>query len=147
MHPVMRRLIAVKWKIYGKRGAIMDMALNLIYTMLWTIIAVTTPRYGHDLYLPLEDNIWRFIIAGMIVLFTLMEIKRQVTSKKNFLPTLLGDYIFGFAHLRETWLGNNVSWFVHLRETWLGNNVSWFAHLRETWLGNNVSWFAHQEET
>ena len=83
MHPVMRKLIAVKWKIYGKRGAIMDMAFNLMYTVLWTIAAVTLPKYGRELYLPLEDKVWRLTLNGFIVLFTLMEIKKQVASKKN----------------------------------------------------------------
>ena len=78
MHPVMRRLISVKWKIYGKTGAILDLVLNLIYTILWTIEGVTMPKSGHELYLPVRDNIWRIAIDSFIILFTLMEIKQQI---------------------------------------------------------------------
>ena len=74
----MRRLIAVKWNIYGKKGAILDVVLNLIYTILWTVEGVTLPKYGHELYLPVRKNIARIIISGLIILFTLAEIKRQV---------------------------------------------------------------------
>ena len=85
MHPVMRKLIAVKWKTYGKRGAMMDMAFNLMYTILWTIEAVTMPRHGFELYLPgTQEKIWRLTLNSFIVLFTLMEIKKQVASKKMF---------------------------------------------------------------
>ena len=78
MHPVMHRLIAVKWKIYGKTGAILDLVLNLIYTILWTVESVTIPKNGDELYTPLRENIWRLAMNGFIILFTLMEIKRQV---------------------------------------------------------------------
>ena len=61
----------------------MDLALNLTYTILWTVESVTMPRRGYQLYLPPKENISRLIISGIIILFTLMEIKKQVTSKKN----------------------------------------------------------------
>ena len=61
----------------------MDLALNLVYTILWTVESVTMPKYGYELFLPLKENIWRLIISGIIILFTLMEIKKQVTSKNN----------------------------------------------------------------
>ncbi|XP_028398325.1 transient receptor potential cation channel subfamily A member 1-like [Dendronephthya gigantea] len=83
MHPVMRQLIAIKWKIYGKRGAIMDLALNLIYTILWTIEGVTMPKYCYELVYPVDDNIWRFIIDGFIILFTFWEIKKQIKETRN----------------------------------------------------------------
>ena len=61
----------------------MDLALNLVYTILWTVESVTMPKHGYELFLPLKENIWRLIISGIIILFTLMEIKKQVTSKNN----------------------------------------------------------------
>ena len=81
MHPVMRRLIAVKWKIYGKTGAFLDLGLNLIYTILWTVEGVTMPKNGHELYLPVRKNAWRYAVDSLILLFTLIEIKRQVERK------------------------------------------------------------------
>jgi hypothetical protein len=81
MHPVMQRLIAVKWQMYGKWGAILDLVVNLVYTILWTVLAVTLPRHGRDLYIPLTTNIWRLFIVGILVLLTLVEIKKQIFSK------------------------------------------------------------------
>ena len=80
MHPVMRRLISVKWNFYGKRGAVLDLVFNLIYTILWSIVGVTLPRHGKELYLPLKKNILTITIHGLIVLFTLFEIKRQIAQ-------------------------------------------------------------------
>lgn len=81
MHPAMRKLIAIKWNIYGKRGAIMDMVLNLGYTILWTVEAVTIPKHGSDVYHHPKNHAWRFIIIALIILFTLMEIIKLVLSK------------------------------------------------------------------
>ena len=77
----MRRLISVKWNFYGKRGAILDLVINLIYTILWTLVGVTFPQNGKELYLPLKKNIWRITIHGLIVLFTLFEIKKQIARE------------------------------------------------------------------
>ena len=89
MHPVMRRLIAVKWNIYGKTGAILDLFLNLIYTILLTVEGVTMPKHGHELYLPVGENIWRFTIGGLLILFTLTETKRQIIGELQVVLFLL----------------------------------------------------------
>ena len=81
MHPVMQRLIAVKWQMYGKWGANLDLIINLVYTVLWTVIAVTLPSYGRELYLPLAENSWRLIIGIFLILFTIVEIRKQIVSK------------------------------------------------------------------
>ena len=77
----MRRLISVKWNFYGKMRAVLDLVLNLIYTILWTVESVTLPKQGHELYVPVRENIPRIVIHSLIVVFTLIEIKRQVTRK------------------------------------------------------------------
>jgi len=81
MHPVMQRLIGVKWQMYGKWGAILDLIINLVYTVLWTVLAVTLPNNGRDLYLPLAENSWRLLIGILLILFTILEIKKQIMSK------------------------------------------------------------------
>ena len=92
MHPVMQRLIAVKWKMYGKRGAVWDLVLNLVYTILWTVLAVTLPKHGRDLYLPIGKNSWRLVIGILLVIFTIMEIRKQIIG--NFF--LLSSIYFYF---------------------------------------------------
>ncbi len=81
MHPVMQRLIGVKWQMYGKWGAIVDLVLNLIYTILWTVLAVTLPKQGENLYSPLKSNAWRLVIVGLLIVLTLVEIRKQILSK------------------------------------------------------------------
>jgi hypothetical protein len=81
MHPVMQRLISVKWQMYGKWGAILDLVINVVYTILWTVLAVTLPKYGRDLYLPHGETAWRLIIGILLILFTVLEIRKQVMSK------------------------------------------------------------------
>ena len=81
MHPVMQRLIGVKWQMYGKWGAIFDLIINLIYTILWTVLAVTLPKKGEDMYNPLGKNTWRLIIVAILILLTLVEARKQIVSK------------------------------------------------------------------
>ena len=81
MHPVMQRLIGVKWQMYGKWGAIQDLVLNVVYTILWTVLAVTLPIHGRDLYLPIVKNSWRLIIGILLIILTMLEIRKQVIGK------------------------------------------------------------------
>ena len=81
MHPVMQRLIGLKWNMYGKWGAILDLVMNLIYAILWTVLAVSLPSKGKDLYWPLVDQLWRVIIGILLILLTIMEIRKQILSK------------------------------------------------------------------
>ena len=81
LHPVMQRLIAVKWTMYGKWGAIQALVLNLVYTILWSVIGVTLPKTGREMYEPLGENIWRLLIGISLILLTLWGIRVQVISK------------------------------------------------------------------
>ena len=85
LHPVMQRLISVKWKMYGKWGAIQELVLNLVYTILWSVIGVSLPKTGREMYEPLGENIWRLVIGILLILLTIWEIKIQVMSKFTML--------------------------------------------------------------
>jgi hypothetical protein len=80
MHPVIRRLISVKWRVFGKLGGIGALLLNLLYATLWTIMAVTIPTTKEDAYFPLPDKIWRWIIAVIIAILTIYEIVQQISG-------------------------------------------------------------------
>ena len=81
LHPVMQRLISVKWRMYGKWGAIQALVMNLVYTILWSVIGVSLPKTGREMYEPLKENVWRLLIGILLILLTLWEIKIQVMSK------------------------------------------------------------------
>ena len=43
IHPVMQRLLRIKWNLFGKRGAIKMFALNFLYTLNWTVLGLLVP--------------------------------------------------------------------------------------------------------
>ena len=63
MHPVILQLIAVKWQLFGKFYSAVDVALNLSYTLLWTILGVSLPKTKEkSYYTPLNKNAWRIVL-------------------------------------------------------------------------------------
>ena len=63
MHPVILRLIDIKWQLYGNYRTGVYTAVNLFYTILWTSLGVSMPRDNvNGYYSPLKDNIWRIVL-------------------------------------------------------------------------------------
>ena len=64
MHQVILQLIAVKWQLFGKHHAAINTALNLLYTLLWTVLGVTLPKDRHNkaYYTPLDKMAWRIVL-------------------------------------------------------------------------------------
>ncbi|XP_028402736.1 uncharacterized protein LOC114525550 isoform X2 [Dendronephthya gigantea] len=87
MHPVMQRLVAIKWDQYGKVWTILELAMNLVYAILFTVFAVRTPAVGKDLYLPLSDKAWRIVLGLILILINIyqmyLQIKTTVKSQKR----------------------------------------------------------------
>ena len=54
MHPVMKRLINVKWEFFGKNGARKDLVVNLLFAFMWTILGISMPMEASQLYWPLK---------------------------------------------------------------------------------------------
>lgn len=80
MHPVMQRLVYIKWQKFGKRGAWLDLTTNLLYSVLWTVLGVTLPHKASELYTPLRERWWRLVLAILVILLTFVEIFKQVAS-------------------------------------------------------------------
>ena len=76
----MKRLIDVKWQQFGRKGAVSNLSLNLLYALLWTIFAVMSPARGEEFYTPWSRNIWKLVIFGIVCLMTVDEIRRQITG-------------------------------------------------------------------
>ena len=73
MHPVILRLIKLKWDLFGKWNAVLYLIINLLYTIIWTVIVVTLPRNHSDaFYTPLKKNAWRIVIDTVGCLMTLV---------------------------------------------------------------------------
>ena len=75
MHPVFQRLLHVKWNLFGKLGSAKMLALNFLYTIIWTILGILIPR-DHKYYQPFSDNWWRLILeifgVSMTIYFIFM---------------------------------------------------------------------------
>lgn len=76
----MKRLIDVKWQQFGRKGAIINLGLNLLYAIMWTVLAVTSTTDGQNLYLPWSENVWRLVVSIIVCLMTTDEIRRQITG-------------------------------------------------------------------
>ncbi len=64
MHPVIQKLIKVKWHLFARRESFKELALNLFYTLIWIILAIFTPRDG-KFYEPLGKNSWRIALESI----------------------------------------------------------------------------------
>lgn len=80
MHPILQRLIKIKWQHYGKRGAWMQVIMGFIFVVLWTVFGVTTSVNGSHNYTPVNQNWWRILIGGLAFLLTLNEIRREISE-------------------------------------------------------------------
>ena len=78
MHPVMQRLVDMKWNQYGKYWTFLDLTVNLVYAILFTIFAVKTPNVGEELYLPLSDKAWRIFLGLVLILLNTYMMYLQV---------------------------------------------------------------------
>lgn len=81
MHPVMQRLVTLKWNQYGKVGTILDLMVNLVYAILFTVFAVRTPAVGKDLYLPLSVKAWRIVLGLILILINIYMTYLQIRSE------------------------------------------------------------------
>ena len=76
-HPVMQRLITNKWVQYGRFSTIFDLLFHTIFGIMWTFVCLGTPRDGKDLYIPIEDHLWRVIIGLLVILLTVYDIGKH----------------------------------------------------------------------
>ena len=97
MHPVMQRLVAIKWSEYGKFGTILDLVINLVYAVLFTVFAVETPAVGEDLYLPLSDKAWRLFLGLVLILINAYMMYLQVRSKLSCCLAVSSHMYFSYT--------------------------------------------------
>ncbi|XP_022090577.1 uncharacterized protein LOC110979250 isoform X2 [Acanthaster planci] len=85
LHPVVQRLMEIKWKKFGWWGAILQVLVNLAFILLWSVIAVTL-RPSERMTLP--NDIWRIAIWALALLITCymigQELQEVYVSKKKF---------------------------------------------------------------
>ena len=70
MHPVFQKLLDVKWNLFGKWGTFGLVAINLFYTLIWTVLGIFLPRHGEKYYSPMSETWWRLVLEVFGVLMT-----------------------------------------------------------------------------
>ncbi|XP_076841759.1 uncharacterized protein LOC143485931 isoform X2 [Brachyhypopomus gauderio] len=79
MHPVVLKLIAVKWNVYGRQGAWILLLLNFLFIMSWTIVAISvsmSQEEGSRYVLP--QDWWRVVVVAVALGLTVLEVYREV---------------------------------------------------------------------
>eukprot|EP00794_Sanderia_malayensis_P013784 gene13784-15226_t len=83
MHPVIQRLINVKWNQFGKWGSVFGAGFHLTYILIWTWLAIFLPRGDGAFYTPFSKFWWRAVLEFLGCLMTLYFILKQVWEVKT----------------------------------------------------------------
>jgi len=87
LHPVITRLIDVRWQQFGRRVAWWNLLLNVLYVVIWTVVAVYVPWYIRPQYsFPQDGARIAFLVIGTLfsVYFMITEIMEVLKSRKKF---------------------------------------------------------------
>ncbi|XP_062375436.1 transient receptor potential cation channel subfamily A member 1 [Sardina pilchardus] len=79
MHPVVLKLITVKWDLYGRMGAWILLVLNFFFILAWTTVAISVSVVrdkGRPYVFP--EDWWRVLVVVIALLLTAQEVFREV---------------------------------------------------------------------
>ncbi|XP_077103185.1 transient receptor potential cation channel subfamily V member 5 isoform X2 [Siphateles boraxobius] len=78
MHPVVLKLITVKWNLYGRTGAWILLLFNFLFIVSWTTVAISVSvRPNGDRY-NLPQDWWRVLLVVLALVLTVTEVYREV---------------------------------------------------------------------
>ena len=60
-HPIFEKLIEVKWDAFGRRGALWQLTINILFVFSWTIQALSEPS-GEPAKYNLPHDIFRIAL-------------------------------------------------------------------------------------
>ena len=71
MHPAIQKLLQVKWKLFGKKVAVISNFENILYTLLATVLTYSFPYHAYDKqFSPVKDRIWKLVLAALFFILT-----------------------------------------------------------------------------
>ncbi|XP_028846032.1 transient receptor potential channel pyrexia [Denticeps clupeoides] len=79
MHPVVLKLITVKWDLYGRLGAWILLLLNFLFIVAWTTVAISVSVIrdeGRPYVFP--EDWWRVLVVVVALVLTVLEVYREV---------------------------------------------------------------------
>ena len=72
IHPAVRKLLEVKWKLFGRRHAIITNFFNIFYTILATVITFAIAFHPYDQqFTPWKKKWWKIFLSAIFILITL----------------------------------------------------------------------------
>ncbi|KAG5831550.1 hypothetical protein ANANG_G00304870 [Anguilla anguilla] len=81
MHPVILKLIAVKWNLYGRTGAWIFLLLNFLFILSWTTVAISVSVVRDETHpYVFPQDWWRVLVAVFALGFTVMELYQEVAE-------------------------------------------------------------------
>eukprot|EP00062_Callorhinchus_milii_P017712 gi/632970450/ref/XP_007901656.1/ PREDICTED: transient receptor potential channel pyrexia-like [Callorhinchus milii] len=89
MHPVVQKLIEIKWKHFGMRGVTIHLTLNILFIISWTILGIASTLTGiNQQRYKLPEDWWKILVALVAVGLTLYQITDEFieihASKRKF---------------------------------------------------------------
>ncbi|XP_068094117.1 transient receptor potential channel pyrexia-like isoform X2 [Hyperolius riggenbachi] len=87
MHPVIQKLIEVKWKFFGRTQIAIALSLNLLFILSWTALGIASslPR-TEDAPYKFPEDIWRIImiIIGIgLMIYQMVEEFREIYQSRK----------------------------------------------------------------
>ncbi|XP_069478241.1 transient receptor potential channel pyrexia-like [Ambystoma mexicanum] len=89
MHPVIQKLIEIKWQRFGRKNIAIMLCVNFIFIVSWTVLGIASSldRTEEDPYLFPEDA-WRIVVIaialGLTIYQLVEEFKEIHLSRKKF---------------------------------------------------------------
>ncbi len=70
-HPVVQRLLELKWKEYGHQMAWFYLAINSLYVILWSVLAYVASATKSPFAVE-PQNYWKIVLLGLAVILTVV---------------------------------------------------------------------------
>ncbi|XP_010894562.1 transient receptor potential cation channel subfamily V member 5 isoform X2 [Esox lucius] len=80
MHPVVLKLITVKWKLYGRMGAWILLLLNFLFIVSWTTVAISVSVIRNEEPYVFPEDWWRVFGVVVALGLTVVEVGREVAE-------------------------------------------------------------------
>uniref|UniRef100_W5NIC4 Transient receptor potential channel pyrexia-like n=1 Tax=Lepisosteus oculatus TaxID=7918 RepID=W5NIC4_LEPOC len=81
MHPVILKLIKVKWNLYGRLGAWILLLLNFLFILSWTIVAISVALIRpEELPYAFPGDWWRVLVIVVAIVLTVLEVCQELAE-------------------------------------------------------------------
>ena len=83
LHPVMKKLVSVKWKILARGSAFKNLVIHILDCVIWTVLMCTMPA-NHDLMYANTRRYWGPIFEGLALIILVKEIYLEIDNFFKF---------------------------------------------------------------